>query len=185
MAMVAGGDRDAYNIIVRRHVDPLYNYALRLCRVSGDAEDLVQETLLKAWSSASSFNPRKAKLSTWLHRILRNRFIDTTRKGSIQVDEEVRFDGVTDGFSEGSADVAEAGAILDQFIGRLPESQRSALLLSHAQGFSNQQIAHILGVSVRATESLLARARRNLRDAFATLDKESTRLADTSGSKKT
>lgn len=185
MAMVAGGDRDAYNIIVRRHVDPLYNYALRLCRVSGDAEDLVQETLLKAWSSASSFNPRKAKLTTWLHRILRNRFIDTTRKGSIQVAEEVRFDDVTDGFSEGSADVAEAGAILDQFIGRLPESQRSALLLSHAQGFSNQQIAHILGVSVRATESLLARARGNLRDAFATLDKESTQLADTSGSKKT
>ena len=173
MAMVARGDRDAYGIIVRRHVDSLYNYALRLCRVSGDAEDLVQETLLKAWSSASSFNPRKAKLTTWLHRILRNRFIDTTRKGHIEVAEEVRLDDVTEGFHDSNAETADAGDTLDQLIGRLPESQRSALLLSHAQGFSNQQIAHILGVSVRATESLLARARGNLRDAYATLINES------------
>ena len=173
MAMAARGDRDAYGILVRRHVDPLYNYAFRLCRVSADAEDLVQETLLKAWTSASSFNPRKAKLTTWLHRILRNRFIDTTRKGRIEVAEEVRLEDVTEGFHDTSADANYAGATLDQLIGRLPETQRSALLLSHAQGFSNQQIAHILGVSVRAAESLLARARGNLRHAYATLINES------------
>lgn len=183
MAMVAGGDREAYGVLVRRHVDPLYNYAFRLCRVSADAEDLVQETLLKAWTSASSFNPRRAELTTWLHRILRNRFIDTTRKGRIEVAEEVCLKDVAEAFHDTGSDAVNADATLNQLIGGLPESQRSALLLSHAQGFSNRQIAHILGVSVRAAESLLARGRENMRNAYATLTNASADRTRTTGNR--
>ena len=191
MAAVAEGDRRAYEALVRAHLPAVTRYALRLLGNARDIEDIAQETFLRLWTNASKWDPAKAKLSTWLHRIAHNLCIDLLRKQqrlllSCNFDEE--FDSESD--ASGSQDSAPAnsslrGALaelaklepssqqaieegaalgaLNAAMANLSESQRSALLLCHFQGFSNKEAATIAGLSVRALESLMARAKRNLR----------------------
>lgn len=190
MAAVAEGDRRAYEALVRTHLPAVTRYALRLLGNARDIEDIAQETFLRLWTNASKWDPAKAKLSTWLHRIAHNLCIDLLRKQqrvllSGNFDEE--FDSESDACgSQGSApansslrgalaelaklepssqqSIEEDAALgaLNAAMANLPESQRSALLLCHFQGFSNKEAANIAGLSVRALESLMARAKRNL-----------------------
>ena len=80
MDLVNNGNRDAFAELVTRHIDALYRYAMRLCRDPVLADDLVQETWLSVWRKSSTFKPNKVRLTTWLHRIIHNQFIDWTRK---------------------------------------------------------------------------------------------------------
>lgn len=163
MAKVQQGDQAAFAQLVHRHVDALYSYALRLSKSPANAEDLVQESWLSAWTHATSFDPAKAKLTTWLHRILHNRFIDGARKKT-EVSDSEAIDAALASDSPGdSIALEERLTALNQMVNQLPSEQRAALALRHFQGFGNEDISHILGVSVRAVESLLARARRSLR----------------------
>ena len=166
MPLIGRGDQQAFATLLSRHVDALYNYALRMTGSVANAEDLVQETWLAAWQHARGFNPRKAKVTTWLHRILRNKFIDATRKNRLQLDETAVATLVDDYNAERTAVQHQQTGLLDELIQELPERQRSALVLSYAQGFANRDVAKILGVGLRAAESLLARARQTLRDNF-------------------
>lgn len=164
MAKVQQGDQAAFAQLVHRHVDTLYSYALRLSKASANAEDLVQESWLSAWSNASSFDPAKAKLTTWLHRILHNRFIDGVRKKAEVFDPEAIDAATAEGSLSESVVLEERLSALNKMINQLPAQQKAALVLRHFQGFGNDDISHIMGVSVRAVESLLARARRTLRN---------------------
>ena len=166
MAQICGGDHAAYATLVRRHIDPLYSYAYRLCRSASEAEDLVQDTLLTLWQKPHQFNPAKAKLTTWLHRVAHNRFVDMHRKQRPQLDNEAAQRLHVDNPAQADAEAVQNEQKLNALISRLPLNQRAALLLTHGQGFSNKEVAGILGQSVRATESLLARARAALRQAW-------------------
>ena len=164
MVKAQQGDQAAFAQLVHRHVDALYSYALRLCKSHTSAEDLVQESWLSAWTNAASFDARKAKLTTWLHRIVVNKFIDGTRRKTEVLDEVAVGSAVADGNLSQDLALEQRLATLDSMINALPEEQRAALVLRHIQGFSNDDVSHILGVSVHAVESLLARARRSLRN---------------------
>lgn len=176
MLKVAGQCAGAFTELVTRHVDALHAYA---CRLSGNpslADDLVQETWVKVWTHASSYKVGKVKLSTWLHTVLHNKFIDHVRKQS-------KFSK-----SEDYADVRlQAPAMFEpelqtqrrdtidefaQLLAQLPESQRAALLLVHRQGFSIGETAEILNISNTAAQSLLARGRRTIRQAEINMRKE-------------
>jgi len=164
MAKVKQGDQAAFAQLVHRHVNTLYSYALRLSKTPANAEDLVQESWLSAWTNAASFDPEKARLTTWLHRILHNRFIDGVRKKTEVLDPDAIDAALTEGGLSESLVLEERLTALNRRINQLPGEQRAALVLRHFQGFGNEDISHILGVSVRAVESLLARARRTLRN---------------------
>ena len=164
MSRVSAGDHDAFNVLVRRHIDAVYRYALRLTRSPSDAEDLVQDTMLTMWRKAASFNARKAQLNTWLHRVAHNRYVDTQRRQRLPLDETIDVDQVAEQMDGTSAATGTHDMLL-HLIDGLPLNQRSAIALTHLQGMSNKEAAHILGISVRATESLLARARSALRAA--------------------
>ena len=166
MSLIRGGDQQAFATLLSRHVDALYTYAFRLTGSAPNAEDLVQETWLAAWQHARGFNPRKAKVTTWLHRILRNKYIDAARKNRLQLDETAVATLVDDFNAERTAVQHQQTGLLDELIQELPERQRSALVLSYAQGFANRDVAKILGIGLRAAESLLARTRRSLQDSF-------------------
>ncbi|XOV84113.1 MAG: RNA polymerase sigma factor [bacterium] len=166
MAKVQHGDQAAFAQLVHRHVDTLYAYALRLTRSPASAEDLVQESWLSAWSHATSFDPAKAKLTTWLHRILHNRFIDSVRKTTEVSDSDAMETALAGTNLNEELAKAEQLASLDSMVNQLPAEQRAALSLRHFQGFGNEDISHILGISVHAVESLLARARRKLRSEY-------------------
>ena len=166
---------DSFTELVSRHVDALHAYAYRLSGNPSTADDLVQETWVKVWTHAGSYKVGRVKLSTWLHTVLHNKFIDHVRKQS-------KFSR-----SEDYADLAlQAPAsfepeqqslqqdTIDEFAQLLaPENQRAALLLVHRQGFSIGETAEILNLSSTATQSLLARGRRTIRSADTNMRRES------------
>jgi len=158
---VARGDEHAYAELVACHSDRIYAYLLRLTGSPADAEDLLQETFLRVWRKADSYQPGRVKAGTWMHRIAHNLSIDRIRKrrGESQLPDVA--DTSVD--METSQIASQEWRRVEATIARLPENQRAALLLCQLQGFSNAEAAHILKLNVRAVESLLARARRALK----------------------
>ena len=166
MLRVQNQDRDAFAILVGRHLEAIHAFNYRLLRNAEDAADLAQEAFLRVWSRAGTYRPGRVKVTTWLHRIARNLCIDLHRR---RKDSEL-LDSTTPDESSPGPDQAPAAQRLEAALARelaaLPERQRTALMLCHHQGMSNRDAAVVLGVSVDALESLLARGRRTLRVAL-------------------
>ena len=172
MEALCRGDRRAYQSIVAQHSQAISHYAFRMLGNLGDAEDITQETFLRLWLKADQWQASKAKLTTWLHRIAHNLCIDFMRKHSRlrSLDETSELDGDEQtnwqGGEQESTEREQQDERLKKLniaISELPETQRSALMLCTYSGFSNQEAADIMTLSVKALESALARARRNLR----------------------
>lgn len=176
MEAVCQGDRRAYRALVDRHWQAISHYAFRLLGDVSEAEDICQETFLRLWKQAEKWQPGKARLSTWLHRISHNLCIDHLRKHSrLQAEADpgqFAEAETTERRDHEGDDREEMAGQLQQALAALPESQRSALMLCSHSGFSNQEAAAIMGISVKALESCLARARRNLRSSLFTDDKD-------------
>lgn len=161
MRAVQRQDKNAFQQLMTRHLDNLFSYAIRLTRDTNNAEDLVQETWFRVWSSGSSYTAGRVKFSTWLYRILYNVFVDQYRRQqrSAAAIEDVQDDHE---LSDLQAN-AQLKDRLDCALKQLPNNQRAALLLFHQQGFSTREVANIMHLNVRAAQSLLVRARRALR----------------------
>jgi RNA polymerase sigma-70 factor (ECF subfamily) len=157
------------------HVDALYRTALRMTRNPADAEDLVQETYLRAFRFRDRFIPG-SNLRAWLFKILSNaaisRFRHTGRDmANTSLDEMEDFDlfahSVSQASAEGSAEDEALGQILDidvrKALEELPEPFRLAVLLSDVEGFSYKEIADMLDVPLGTVMSRLFRGRRILR----------------------
>ena len=166
LAAVADGDSRAFEALVRQHLDTIYGYLYRLTGSAADAEDLAQETFLRVWQKASSYQPGRVRATTWLHTIAHRLAIDgfRRRRELPAADVPELPDERADPARQQAA--LEQQRLLDQALNKLPERQRAAILLCQVQGFSNAQAAEIIGVRVRALESLLARARRSLRESL-------------------
>lgn len=171
MQAVCDGDRQAYQELVRRHLKSLSHYCYRLLGNARDTEDITQETFLKLWLNAASWRAEKAKPSTWLHRIAHNLCIDHLRKhGRVELSDEMedmseqhrQGEAASDG-SAGPLEEDRRQLLLRQALDRLPENQRTALILCHYQNFSNKEAAAIMNLSVKALESAIARAKRSLK----------------------
>lgn len=172
MAAVCRGEEQAYQALVRRHLPAISNYCYRLLGARRDCEDVSQETFLRLWLNAEKWQPDKARLTTWLHRIAHNLCIDLLRKQS-RVELEAKPESIKEAMSEmtetaGDRDRDERRLqLIADAMRSLPEAQRSALSLCHHSGFSNQEAAAIMGLSVKALESALVRGRRSLREMLA------------------
>lgn len=166
MARVQHQDRDAFAVLVERHLEPLHAFTHRMTRNADDAEDLTQETFLRVWKNARSWQPGRVKFTTWLYRIARNLCVDAHRRR--RDTEDVDVDSLpSDAPNPAAGPVnAELRQALERGLAALPERQRTALLLCH-RGMSDREAAAVLDVSVDALESLLARARRALKLALS------------------
>jgi RNA polymerase sigma-70 factor (ECF subfamily) len=181
MALVQRQDQAAFGRLVHRHLDSVHRYLVRLTASAADADELAQEAFLRLWQRADSYRPGLVKLGTWLHRIAHNLAVDELRRRRPQTDETELPAAPDQSNPEHQAEATETGRRLDAALARLPEYQRAALLLCQVQGFSNREAAEILGVSVRGLESLIARARRGLREALLD-DLEQDRRSESTGS---
>jgi RNA polymerase sigma-70 factor (ECF subfamily) len=163
---------------VHRHADRIYGYLLRLTGSRPDAEDLLQDTFFRIWRSARTYQPNRVQAGTWITRIAHNACIDSFRRrrpaASVTLDalETATPEQLISADLESVHIARDALSAVEAQIARLPENQRAALVLCRLQGFSNADAAIILGINVRALESLLARARRTLRQALETGDND-------------
>jgi RNA polymerase sigma-70 factor (ECF subfamily) len=160
---IARHDERAFRQLVERHVDRAYGLALRILRNAADAEDVVQDTLVKVWSNRGTWQTGKARFSTWLYRVVTNRCIDLCRRPrTSDIDDAPEMaDDATDAVS--TIHTGEVNQLLERAMARLPGQQRIALILSYNDDLSNSEIAEIMETTVSAVESLLKRGRQQLR----------------------
>jgi RNA polymerase sigma-70 factor, ECF subfamily len=155
----------------------LYSAALRMTRNPADAEDLVQETYLRAYRGFSGFE-EGTNLRAWMYRILTNTFINSYRKKQREpvtvqeddLDEWYLFDRLGESGVEPSAEAEVIRSMPDEDVQKaleaLPEGFRLAVLLADVEGFSYKEIAEILGIPIGTVMSRLHRGRRALEKAL-------------------
>ena len=162
------------------HMPSLYAAAMRMTRNRADAEDLVQETYLKAYRAYGGFQ-EGTNLRAWLYRILTNTFINIYRAKKRRPDES-DLDDVEDLYLYrrlGALEAAQAGRsaedeVLDSFnetevksaLEALPEQFRMAVLLADVEGFQYKEIAEILDIPIGTVMSRLHRGRRSLQKSL-------------------
>lgn len=175
--------------------DPLYAAAMRMTRNPADAEDLLQETFLKAYRGFGSFQ-EGTNLKAWLYRILTNTYINAYR-AKRRRPEESDIEDVEDLYMYkrlGALEAAGLGRsaeeeVLDRFsddevkgaIENLPEQFRMAVLLSDVEGFSYKEISEILDIPLGTVMSRLHRGRRALQKSLVEMGLHAALVSDSSG----
>jgi RNA polymerase sigma-70 factor (ECF subfamily) len=169
-------DQSTFSDQAMEYMSSLYTAALRMTRNPADAEDLVQETYLKAYRAFGRFE-QGTNLKAWLYRILTNTFINTYRSKKRRP-EQTELDEVEDLYLYrrlGGLEAVTAGRsaeeeVLDHFtdtdvkaaVDALPEQFRMAVLLADVEGFSYKEIAEILDIPIGTVMSRLHRGRKAL-----------------------
>jgi RNA polymerase sigma-70 factor, ECF subfamily len=173
-------DQARFAELAMEHMGSLYSAALRMTRNPSDAEDLVQETYLKAYRSFGTFQ-EGTNLKAWLYKILTNTFINSYRARKRRP-EQTELDEVEDLYLYrrlGGLEAAAAGRsaeeeVLDSFtddevkgaLESLPDTFRMAVLLADVEGFSYKEIADILDIPIGTVMSRLHRGRKALQKAL-------------------
>ncbi len=160
---IARGDMAAVSALVSRKLPRLLSLGRRMLNDPAEAEDVAQETLVRTWKQAATWVPGRARIDTWMHRVALNLCYDRLRrrKDSVSPDDvEIIDDAAGPSVQLEQAQTAQA---LQKALAQLPERQRTAITLNYFQEMSNIEAAAVMGVSIEALESLLARARRTLR----------------------
>jgi RNA polymerase sigma-70 factor (ECF subfamily) len=167
------GDELAFKSLVENYQDLVYNTALGVVQNSEDAEDVAQEVFIQVFRSIDQFKG-DARLSTWIYRITTTKALDHIRSRK----RKKRFAFITSLFGANdelihepvdfqhpgvALDRKEQAALLFRMIEQLPDNQKVAFTLHKTEELSYQEIADVMQLSVSAVESLLFRARQNLR----------------------
>ncbi len=165
-ARAKAGDRPAFEDLVRRHKAGLYGFCRRYVGDADDAYDLVQDAFASAWTGLPRYDERRP-FGAWLRTIALNKCRDLSRRRSVRrlfLAAFAREQAPSFANSEGeAAETAEARLNgLNREIARLPTAYKEALLLTALGGLSQQDAAAELGVSVKAIEMRVYRAKRQL-----------------------
>jgi RNA polymerase sigma-70 factor, ECF subfamily len=172
--------RSEFESVALPHLAAMYNFALKLTRNAGDAEDLVQESYLRAFRSFHTFAPG-TQIKAWLFRIVRNTFINAYRAAKVRPEEvdspalDAGYENVIDAafrrdHEAPSPESVVLDGVLDEevadAISALPEEYRSVVLLALVEELSYREIAEALGVPVGTVMSRLHRGRKQLQGAL-------------------
>lgn len=160
LSLIKGGDEVAFSVLLDRHADRYYSLAFRYLFDKNEAEDIVQDCFLKIWKNPDIWNPsRTASFTTWFYRIVINASSDRNRrkKNLPLQDNFSRSDGQA--AQDEVLMMKEQQIYLEREINRLTELQRSALNLCFYEDLSNKEAAEIMGLSVKALQSHLMRAK--------------------------
>ncbi|HEX2095750.1 MAG TPA: sigma-70 family RNA polymerase sigma factor, partial [Solirubrobacterales bacterium] len=165
IAMTRGGNAGAFEAIVDRYQGRLLGFCRQMLGSTEDAEDVLQEVFVNA-HRAMMADEREINLRPWLYRIARNRCLNHLRKPTADAQESMDMVPVVEAAAtaEKVHNREEFRQLLDD-VGKLPETQRSALLLREMDGMSYEEIAAAMETSVPSVKSLLVRARISLAEA--------------------
>ncbi|MCK6190025.1 MULTISPECIES: RNA polymerase sigma factor [unclassified Pseudomonas] len=173
LARIGNNEPAAVNEMVARKLPRLLALASRLLGDADEARDVAQESFLRIWRHAANWRSGEARFDTWLHRVALNLCHDRLRRRKERPldDNAVLELADTAPSADETLEAAERSARMAAALAALPERQREAIVLQYYQELSNIDAAALMNISVEALESLLSRARRQLRN----------RLADTPG----
>jgi RNA polymerase sigma factor (sigma-70 family) len=167
------GDERAFNYLVTTYQDRVYNTAIGIVQNAEDAEDVAQEVFIQVYRSIHNFKG-ESKLSTWLYRIATTRALDLLRSRK----SKKRFGFIQRLFGEGNEPIHEIpdfnhpGIAMDKKenaakffrdIAQLPENQKTAFTLHKLEDLSYQEVSEVMQTTVPAVESLMHRAKQNLK----------------------
>jgi RNA polymerase sigma factor (sigma-70 family) len=166
VAGLAGGDRDAALVLIRRFQSRVFGLALTITRDRGTAEEAAQDTFLKAWRYAASYDPRRGPVAAWLLSIARNAALDQARgRGRRRdlpeaepVDDLAGADGIDSPYEE-LAPLATA-------VRALPDEQRAVLMAAVYHGLTVREISEAWHLPLGTVKTRLRLALAKLRDLF-------------------
>ncbi len=176
VAQVLAGDRDSFRVLVERHSRAVFRLAFRMCGNEHDAEDIVQETFLRAYRGLRQFESR-ANFGTWLHRVAVNCALDHLRRvrrreeepPSVAHDEEM---DVLQSVPSGAPNPerllfsVEVKKKLEGAMVELSGRERAAFVMRHFDGCSIEEIGRALGIRGNTAKNAIFRAVRKLRQAL-------------------
>jgi RNA polymerase sigma-70 factor (ECF subfamily) len=183
VALAREGREAAYRELIRRYERPVFSLILRMVRDRELAEDLAQETFIKALNAIGSYRP-EFKFSSWIFKIANNAAIDHLRRREL---DTLSIDGAPHATSaddiEATAlqvgdksetplaelEARELGSAIERAIGRLRPEYRSCIMLRHVEGMAYEEIAQLLDLPLGTVKTYIHRARHELRDMLAHL----------------
>ena len=165
LALIQDGDGQAFAVLVERHTERFYRLAFRYLQNKEAAEDVVQDAFVKLWESPSLWQPeRNSKFTTWFYRIVVNLCLDALKKKKpVPLDDDSLV-------ADDSRPVDEMmkreqqQKMIEKEIAALPMRQRTALNLCFDQGLTNQEAAEVMGINLKALQSLIMRAKTTLKE---------------------
>jgi RNA polymerase sigma-70 factor (ECF subfamily) len=178
MALVAGGDARAFEVVFDRHADASFSLAYRMCGRRGIAEDIVQESFLSLWRSVARYDRRRGSVRTWVLGVVHNRAIDMFRREAVRAARDVSDDAATERIAspadtEVEVQRRQAGAEVRTALDELPSDQRQVIELAYFGGFSHSQIAEMLELPSGTVKSRmrlgLTKLRLSLGDSVAAM----------------
>lgn len=183
VALARGGSEPGYRELIRRYERPLFSLIFRMVRDRELAEDLAQETFVKALNALDSYRP-EFKFSSWIFKIANNAAIDHLRRRELdtlsldgsphaETPEAIEATALQIGNrGESPLDAVEAkelGGAIEHAIGLLRPEYRSCILLRHVEGRAYEEIAEILNLPLGTVKTYIHRARNELRQSLAHL----------------
>ncbi len=183
VALAVEGKEAAYRELIRRYERPVFSLVLRMVRDRQLAEDLSQETFIKALNAIASYRP-EYKFSSWIFKIANNAAIDHLRKREVNT---LSIDGAPNATSaddiEATAlqvgdksetplaelEARELGTAIERAIGQLRPEYRSCIMLRHVEGLAYEEIAQLLDLPLGTVKTYIHRARHELRDMLTHL----------------
>jgi RNA polymerase sigma-70 factor, ECF subfamily len=183
VALARAGEEAAYRELIRRYERPLFSLLYRMVRDRELAEDLAQETFVKALNAIESYRP-EFKFSSWIFKIANNAAIDHLRRRELdtlsldgsphaETPEAVEATALQIGDRQESpldaVEARELGGQIEQAIAQLRPEYRSCILLRHVEGRAYEEIAEILNLPLGTVKTYIHRARNELRQALAHL----------------
>ncbi|TXF86297.1 RNA polymerase sigma factor [Neolewinella aurantiaca] len=168
IAGIANCDAQALRELYNRHSSRVYNTALTYLQNETDAEEVSQDVFTKVWRSAAGFKA-ESQVTTWLYRIAVNTSLTALKKkqrrgifGMINPGQ----DPPDFHHPEAKLEEREENKAIFSAIYRLPDRQKTAFVLSYVEELPRQQVADIMGLSLKAVEGLLMRAKKSLRNTI-------------------
>lgn len=153
----------AFVVLIQRYQRDVYRLVWRISAGHADSEDIAQETFLRLWVNPAQVREAKA-LKGWLLRVASNMVMDRyRRKPMLNIEAAEDIADMAPG-PDGWRELSQVSRAVDTAVAQLPDRQRMALALVHFEQMSNIAAAEVMELSVDALESLLARARRRLKE---------------------
>lgn len=171
LRQISKGKHEAFDILVKRHHQFCYRLAWRSIFSKNDAEDIVQDCLLKVWQNPQAWDKTKAKFNTWLYRVVLNACYDFNRKNAkTNLTNDFNESEYVDDLSE---DIGNNDEIITA-IKKLSEWQQKVINLFYYEDMSTKETAEILDITPKSVEAHLSRARLSLKNLLEEFNYEIT-----------